>query len=996
MDGMIFLEGYRGKKSVSTSSGVRMGLVGKRRLLPFADVDEVVSQNDVYNEERGGCSTIRLTCQVNPVCSNVLFNSVSEIVRDEGSDRVTVVNYGVSGSTRNPSAKVSDNVRYKQDTMKFWSGGSMSYQSTDKISSDDPSKGFTSRNDSLLTTLYDNGQVNGIGGHPTNAIRDTQLSNDGYVYHCGMDIFNNHLIRSNTFKVICKCANKTPGNDAFNTIADVMRDVEGRKVIEIMPFPHTANVPNDAKFVAMHTYQYDDVYTFDECVSKRLRSRNDGWLGFYNRSKIKSYETFSVDHTRNDGSIEEELGIERPLMYVSGGDFVNMYPDRNMYSFVPRYNKYRNRYEANWNYCVTYPSSSTTDGFDDIIDRSSGGLKAIYFNENTRADNGVRQLVIYGISKHGLVAGDHVNVYITSKEGGLDVSTRVIEGAEVSEVVDDYIFTVFGGDVQISDTWVQLTEEELYKDTLVLDGIGTFNIDRRTRKYYYKGDSADVKYYIINNEYVNFDPDAQRLSYRKTVGGVECDYYVRIFSKVPNFKYASADTRSEYEIYKDKGRLIWEYQDKKYDFESVPSRLAFAKNIYSDEVGEVVFTDDIDIANLRDNLGRPLTSLYLTLVKNNRGYKEWYGFNYAQGDWDPTEVTSDYVEFSHCFGSVKCGISTSEEATVNGDVNSIFRVNAEMPYGYDVSRINGHRDYKSQHGKTITVDDYEVWFDKDRHYYGDLCCYDNYTAFEQSIQPILHRVNTAQRESSRSWSNQYFQKFAYDEITSDDYDASEAYTIEVREKSGVNRKNEGYYYCPHYEIPIRSLGKMQSVFPDFLSIRSVMNTEEGARIVTLQRHFLSVGDKAMLYDSENDRYYHCVAVSGSGDSDRVFTCKIYDESGNEAFIDNLYGSSANIGDFKLFKMDNLDIPSYASILRDGSCRLIWRDVINNGMGEGVTPVEEYPFTNGALYVNKRVDLYMRRQDPYALYGLYSEDDLIGESVDYEDEDNYVEEDDIEC
>lgn len=58
------------------------------------------------------------------------------------------------------------------------------------------------------------------------------------------------------------------------------------------------------------------------------------------------------------------------------------------------------------------------------------------------------------------------------------------------------------------------------------------------------------------------DDKAQNISYKKVVNGVECDYYVRVFEKVPNFKNASAVTSSEYDIYKNDSELIHEYQDK--------------------------------------------------------------------------------------------------------------------------------------------------------------------------------------------------------------------------------------------------------------------------------------------------------------------------------------------------------------------------------------------------------------------------------------------------
>ena len=55
-------------------------------------------------------------------------------------------------------------------------------------------------------------------------------------------------------------------------------------------------------------------------------------------------------------------------------------------------------------------------------------------------------------------------------------------------------------------------------------------------------------------------------------------------------------------------------------------------------------------------------------------------------------------------------------------------------------------------------------------------------------------------------------------------------------------------------------------------------------------------------------------------------------------------------------MDNLNVPSYARVLRDGTCRIIWRNILNNGFNKSDDSVEEYPFTNGAFYINKRIDI----------------------------------------
>ena len=511
----VFLESFKSKSSTNTSEGLHVSLAGRKKLLPVNDTSNVLNQNDQYTNEREICSTLRLTCQVNPVCSNVLFNRVTEVVKNEGSDNVFVINYGIGGENE------LNGVLYKDKTMEFWTGGTMDYA---------------------------NGTTTGTT--VTNAIRDTQLSNskNNFVYHCGLDFFNNHLLRSETFKCVCKPFSNT---QAFNTIADQMRDVNGNVVREVLPLP----VPNNPKKIDMHLYEFDDVLSFKKCVKNKLIKRFDGWVGFKNASKIKTYKVFT------DKNWDNSMEIERPIMYMSGGDFVDMYPDRSLYSFVPKYNRFRKRIEKNWNYCITYPSSSYTpsddsEPFSEVIDYELKSMKVACFNENTRQDNGTRQLVIYSVAKHGLTVGDYVNIYKRNSVGEVE---KILDNAEVTAIADDFIFTLFTQDVQISKNWI--TVENAVSTGYTLS-------DAKNYVLY-----NDKRYKIINNgqneTYINVDDDAQDISYKKVVNDIECDYYVRIFSRLPNFKFASGDTSSEYEIYRDRGghNMIDIYGNQKYDFE---------------------------------------------------------------------------------------------------------------------------------------------------------------------------------------------------------------------------------------------------------------------------------------------------------------------------------------------------------------------------------------------------------------------------------------------
>ena len=994
MDANIFLKEFNSKKSVSTNSGLNVSLGGKRKLLPLTDASYVISAYEQYEKERNNCNIIRLTCQVNPICTNVLFNRVTEIVKREGSSGVTVLNYGVSGSTSD-SANFSG-VKYKEQTMSFWSGNSATYQSVDDVASTmsyqtPVTKAVSQSSNHDYNSVESFNEVDSL--HPTNAIRDMQLSKqdnsgDSFVYHCGLDILNNHLIRSETFKPISRMPSDfNSGYTAFNTIADVMRDVNGNKVIEKLYFPVSAQIDGNTKILARHLYEYDDIKSFSDAVENMRIEKYNGWFGFENSSKIKSY---------NDFLTNESLGLERPIMYMNGGDFVDMYPSRDLYSFIPKWNEYRRRIEKNWNYCITYPSSSVTEGFEEFIETNNGinSLKAIYFDENTKADNGTSQIVIYSISKHGLTEGDYVNIYNTHKKDGETITEKVIENAQVKDVVDDYIFTVFGANTKISNSWLELTSDDMRSISITVSGV-EYKLDPKKHDYYYRvdGDSV-IKYYIVNqtddfNGYVNLDDNAQHISYKKVVGGMECEYYVRVFSRLPNFKFASGTT-SPYDLYGHGDEMITTYQKPQYDFESHVSRLAFAKNIYSDEIGEVVFTDDIDISSLKDNLGRPLTSVYLTLVKNNKGYKDWYGFGFRDDEWNPREhVSADTIEFSHCFGKITCGFDFSSESLNGTNLNSIKTINnSGVNVGFNCSNINADRP--------TNVNDEEIDYSSDIHYYGDLSYYDSFNAIERHIQPILHRFNTAQRESKNSASNKYFKSYVYDEIGNDDYDRNDKYVIRSYVVEDANNKNEGYYYVPHYEIPIKTLSTLNSVMPTFLTIRSLVSVPNGTRVTVLQNHYLGVGDKAMIYDRETNEYFYCNVTSS--DNGKTFVCDIYDENGNKADkIPNIFSSNAEYKlRFRMFKVDNLEIPSYAHILRDGTCRFIWRNVVNNGMNTSDKSIEVYPFTNGAFYINKRVDLYVRRQDPLALYGLYSEDDVFGREAEIEKENNYVKDDEIKC
>ena len=51
----------------------------------------------------------------------------------------------------------------------------------------------------------------------------------------------------------------------------------------------------------------------------------------------------------------------------------------------------------------------------------------------------------------------------------------------------------------------------------------------------------------------------------------------------------------------------------------------------------------------------------------------------------------------------------------------------------------------------------------------------------------------------------------------------------------------------------------------------------------------------------------------------------------------------------------------------------WKILIQNGFEEFDGLIPDYPFTNGCLYVNKDINIFLRRQDPFGYYGLTTND-----------------------
>ena len=1035
----ILLNKAQGKRNGNVNNFLATHLRGSKKTLPQSSFFEKINEMELYNSERENCNLIRLNCVINPICSNVLFNTMTEVVKNEGSpNSVKCLNYGLKD-------------------------------------------GYVERKDFEKNIYCKNSDVFMYGGS-LEAIRDTQISSIkcGYEYHCGIDIFNNHILRNNTFKTVCYSDTKNP---EFNTLYDWMRDERGL-FIKGSSFGKILN--------SQHLYTNEDVDTYDDAVENKLFEKN-GWFGFTNIGK------FAVVDNHN-----ETMDIFRVINYKRSCDFIQMYPTSDLWSFTPKYNSYLHRLEKNWNYCLTYPSSSTTKHIT-FIREDINSLKIMYVDDRAKLKNGISAFKIYCVSKHGLKKGDYINFY--------QDNTVLLKNCEVREVEDDYIFYIFSSGLKLSSFWYELTRADT--DTSGIDDFevivpipvkqfswqcgdkysgNTYNITVtgnslsevtfttwETENFHgrtYKYDEADMGnveltyninlissdnniytykienltanikvqyiissdretvtcgegddkaiYYLIDHKYVNIDDKCQNFSFKKVVDGEELKYYVRIFSRLPNWKGCEVKI-DKHQLYGTDKNLIAKYQTLDHDFENHISQLAFAKNIYGDDISQIVFSDDIDISYLHDNLGRPLTSIYLTILKNNKGYKEWYGKNGYDIEIRKKSGNNDedyHIEYSHCFGMLNCAFRLSKESLPNFNYNNSMQINnidSSFQYqGLDVECLQQRNTLTNESCrvkfKQILNDEIQYGYYKDdngeeylgdTHFYGDLCAYSEKRLVEESIQQIEMRFNTAQREiSSLDRSYQYFNKFHYDEIKRDDLD-KEGFLGQEHEVINAHQHKEGYCYHPHHEIPLKTFDKnisiSQSIAMTLNKIDAVSNEEERAmrfHMKTVNPHKLQINDTVyMKYNSFNvqtnaiysTHYYICYVSDII--NEKIFECKVYDEDNKRVNALN----TIEMLSYRLFKKD-INVPDYATFTKDGSCRFVWRNVINNGF-DLKSSIENYPFFNGAFYVSKQINLFVKRQDPKEYTNLQTGGfihDIQANLLKIIAEDNYYTENDISC
>ncbi len=188
-------------------------------------------------------------------------------------------------------------------------------------------------------------------------------------------------------------------------------------------------------------------------------------------------------------------------------------------------------------------------------------------------------------------------------------------------------------------------------------------------------DNGDLKdnYFVIDLDptTVNVGDFTGRM--KRVVGGQESEYYLRVFEKL-------LQKDDDYEMY----------------------QLAFSNSLFDDPNYQFVINEDIDVEGLVDNLDRPLSQLYLTLVKTN-----------SDGMFHNTQSGLD-LEFIG--------------GNIINDVSNVRQIT------YDASTTQTPLE------SNLLISSSE--------FYGDLVEYNRLELREKTLSEVLHRFNTTNREIS--------------------------------------------------------------------------------------------------------------------------------------------------------------------------------------------------------------------------------------------------------
>jgi hypothetical protein len=276
-------------------------------------------------------------------------------------------------------------------------------------------------------------------------------------------------------------------------------------------------------------------------------------------------------------------------------------------------------------------------------------------------------------------------------------------------------------------------------------------------------DNGDLKdyYFVLDITGVTLTNNTR---IKKTINGVESQYYFRKFKKI-----------------KTRTSPMIEYDD----YEVYPA--AFSENFFNDQNYQFVFNEDIDVSDLKDNLGRPLSELFLTVFK---------------------------TDSNNLFTGIKSGIEmpffpklvTSNTNLPLKDIPVINLIhNGPSTIAPPPSIITSHTPLES----SLTPNS--------SFFFGDVVEYNTETLNEVVLADVMHRFNTINREQPNS-----FTYVSEKTITAQN-------TVNITQQTiNMGPRYEGYYYKAHHRIEIRQFSDyIEQADPIVVGIPTYATLEDG-------------------------------------------------------------------------------------------------------------------------------------------------------------------------
>lgn len=864
----ILLDKALSKETINVEKSVFVDFSTKQRLLDGGYAKGTIDYYQIFQNERDNTNSYKIFFTIKPYMTNVLFNTFTEIIGNEGS--IDCFCLGDKKLTKNG----------------VWNQGVRN-------------KGYT-RYESIRDTEY---------SHPD--LGDFQ-------YKCGVDIFNNHILRGDGFFSIKKDENKINKN-VFNTIEDYLIYSNGKIATHDRETPEEDNPTKVKEGIKTHLYNHSNILSFQNAFTYKLKEEN-GWLGFYNKSYANE-----KNHSISKNGETTDITINKVINNRNACEFIDMYPDRTLFSLLPSVNEnYNNREEYNWEWVLTYPYKkryTDENGLPYDFFEKGKGLRVIWHmtesltvegsnhdflkkpNGDTLVTRNSRNVFFRTKMKHGLEVGDTVRIIADNKD---EFICRVANVGDINGLLPEYYFALSYDD--IADGW---GEEKTYVLNATIDSVR-----------------------IPQNIFVS-----------KVVNGLVCDYYIRDFKIIDGLK-------------------------------SDIQKAGFSKTIFGDPVAQIIYSNNLNVYGLKDHNGRDISEIYLTLVKRNKGYNEWY----LSGVTHPA-----YVERSHCFGEVTSGFEFELENNEMVEFDMVKDYNVRMLYninttdGTYLDDVDVPFSIPKSLERNLSVGSTEVFC-------GDFIEFSPSRVLERTLSEVYHRFNTAQREVINPSYIFDLKKIKYDEIMYDDYDflgddmGPAGFKIDIKRGMGENVSDkrwnsfnpEGYFYKPHHKIQIKEESTIVSY--DFDLQLAVLKDENGNKLSKNEdglRYELNVsGSYALLTNDKIVLLY----------KDRTYIEGVV----NEVKDNKVIFSSEPIKDLNPWRvfLKNKTVPSYAYYSGDGSGKRMWRKILLESELNQDSDIYERPYANGAIYLHDDINFYVRRQDPDGRYGLQYIYERVGDYANF--------------